>query len=224
MKPFTPSKAAKIIRVLFSNKQDVKRETINASVKKYYEEEVGTENVKYVQAFEKIVTKALMSLKDNKEATNEDKGYWNFGIISDSEIPIDDYIIEPELENLEPRKIYPEKTIGTDDANKTVYVYYYPAYKELAQLKNENYWRCKIGLTDSIDSVFRIQSQVTTEICESPIVPLFIKTKNSSGLETSIHTYLQNRGRKCDDALGNEWYFTNPKELEEIAKLIEDLQ
>ena len=43
MIPLMPSKAASIIRLLFSNKKDVKREIINQNVKSYYEEEVGTE-------------------------------------------------------------------------------------------------------------------------------------------------------------------------------------
>ena len=60
MRPLTPSKAATIIRNIFSDKQDVKREQINNSVKNYYEEEVGTENVMYGQAFDVIITKALI--------------------------------------------------------------------------------------------------------------------------------------------------------------------
>jgi hypothetical protein len=223
MIPLMPSKAASIIRLLFSNKKDVKREIINQNVKSYYEEEVGTENVSYTQSFEKIVTKALGSLKRNGEASNDaGYGYWSFGNISDSELPIEDYTIEAEEETSDPRKIIPGKIIGPKDGTKTVYVYYYPAYKELADLKNEKFWRCKIGLTDSIDPVYRIQSQVTTEICESPVVPFLIRTKNSSGLERSIHTVIENRGRKCDTALGTEWYFTNPEEVEEIVKFIEN--
>jgi hypothetical protein len=223
MRPLTPSKAATIIRNIFSDKQDVKREQINISVKNYYEEEVGTENVMYGQAFDVIITKALGSLKKCGEATNEGGyGYWNFGSISNSELPIEDYIIDQEDGILDPRKIIPGKIIGPEDATKIVYVYFYPAYKELAVLKNEKYWRCKIGRTDSIEPVFRIQSQVTTEICELPIVPFLIRTNNSNGLERSIHTAIENRGRKCDTALGKEWYYTNPEEVEEIVKFIEN--
>lgn len=223
MRPLTPAKAASIIRLIFSNRKDVKREQINLSVKNYYEEEVGIGNGIYGQAFEIIVTKALGSLKKNGEATNEGGyGYWNFENISDTEMPVEDFIIEPNEEYIEPRKIKPLKIIGPDDATKTVYLYYYPAYKELAELKNEKYWRCKIGLTDSIDPVYRIQAQVTTEICEPPVVPFLIRTNNSSGLETSIHTIIENRGRKCVDALGTEWYFTNPEEIEELVRYIEN--
>ena len=82
-----PSKAASIIRLLFSNKKDVKREIINQNVKSNYEEEVGTENVSYTQSFDVIVTKALGSLKRNGEASNDaGYGYWSFGNISDSEL------------------------------------------------------------------------------------------------------------------------------------------
>jgi hypothetical protein len=113
------------------------------------------------------------------------------------------------------------KIVGSTNLMQTVYVYYYPAYKELAELKGEKAWRCKIGRTDSADPIFRIEDQTKTHIQEKPLVPLMIRTSNSYLLEKMIHDFLKFRDMKCRDSIGTEWYNTNPNEVEEIAKLLD---
>lgn len=106
-----------------------------------------------------------------------------------------------------------DKIIG--EGNNAVYVYYYDTYKELAELKDQAYWECKIGRTDR-EPIQRVLNQAGTCHPEYPHIALVINCPNSNVLESALHNTLKLRGRHLPDAPGDEWFITSPDEIEDI--------
>jgi T5orf172 domain len=124
---------------------------------------------------------------------------------------------EEVLNENAPEVSWGERELGT--GARAIYVYYLPAYRHLAELKGADSWPCKIGRTDR-DPFYRILSQLATAFPEPPRIPLILRTDDSQMLETAIHLALVGRGRKIDDAPGDEWFVTNPDEVESVAKYL----
>jgi hypothetical protein len=102
--------------------------------------------------------------------------------------------------------IIPKETIGV--GAELVYVYYDDARRELAELKGNNVWPCKIGFTAGHLSS-RILAQ-TTGMARLPIVGLVIKTDDGRSLERALHIALDQAERRDDEAIGTEWFLTSP--------------
>ena len=100
----------------------------------------------------------------------------------------------------------------------SVYVYYYPTYKAFAELKGESVYRCKVGISRT-EALGRVRSQVTAAP-EVPVVGLVILTDTPKATEKVIHSMLEMRGKRMTDTPGQEWYATNPSEVEKIFELI----
>ena len=111
----------------------------------------------------------------------------------------------------------PERTIGS--GKSSVYLYYYPQYRESAESKGEKVWECKIGRTIDNEAHGRIRGQATG-LPENPKVGLHIKTDKEKKVEGIIHDILKIRGRHIEEAPGREWFLTSPSEVEEIYKSI----
>ena len=133
-------------------------------------------------------------------ATNEDTeyGYWKIS----GEPPIDD---PPE-----------EPTEGC------VYIYYYPSYRELAQLKGEDKWPCKIGRTER-DAEKRIKEQ-GTGMPEHATKEVVIETDDPNSLEQTIRSLLKRKDMHIQDAPGDEWYLINSEIAKKVAEAFEDFQ
>lgn len=95
-----------------------------------------------------------------------------------------------------------------------VYLYYYPSYAELAKLKGESSYRCKIGMTNG-DHQKRFASARRTEEPEKRRIALVIKTDHPADVERLLHASLKLAG-KTADAPGKEWFITNPAEITEL--------
>jgi len=91
----------------------------------------------------------------------------------------------------------------------------------LAQSQGKNRWACKIGRTDR-DPLLRILSQSSTALPETPFIEFVIKTQNSNLLEAAIHSVLQIRNQHLKNSPGYEWFETNPDEVLEIVRYIND--
>ena len=111
----------------------------------------------------------------------------------------------------------PERTIGS--GKSSVYLYYYPQYRESAESKGEKVWECKIGRTIDSEAHGRIRGQATG-LPESPKLGLHIKTDRPKKIEDIIHDILKVRGKHIENAPGTEWFLTSPNEVEEIYKFI----
>jgi DNA-binding XRE family transcriptional regulator len=96
------------------------------------------------------------------------------------------------------------QTVGS--GNESVYVYYFES------LKKDERWPCKIGFAKN--SVEKRIKQQSASMLEAPILGIVIKTKSGGALESFVHSKLKNKRIK---SFGDEWFLTNPKEVEEIA-------
>ena len=110
-----------------------------------------------------------------------------------------------------------DKEIGS--GKKSIYVYYYDNYKELASLKNSKIWECKVGRTD-VDPISRVVGQAGTCYPEMPHIALVIYCDDSNLLEKAIHDVLRLRNRWLIVSTGKEWFLTSPEEVEEIYNSI----
>ena len=110
-------------------------------------------------------------------------------------------------------RILPEE-IGSGES--TVYVYYFPTFKQNAKQEGRDYWECKVGkTTQDVDS--RMKQQ--TGIPEKAVVTE-IKTDDPDQLEKALHAMLKARGRHKEEAPGTEWFITSPREVYEMFCLL----
>ena len=126
--------------------------------------------------------------------------------------------LTPRRKNMIPNSdLASERTIGS--GRSSVYLYYYPQYRERAESKGEKVWECKIGRTIHSEADGRIREQATG-LPESPKIGLHIKTDKHKKIERIIHDILKVRGKHIEEAPGTEWFLTSPSEVEEIYNSI----
>lgn len=143
-----------------------------------------------------VAKKALRELQISEKVERAGvPGFWRFGL-------------HGRLEDA-------ERTVEIGTGTQAVYVYYFPAYRELAMRRGETSWPMKIGRTNGPSQV-RINEQCGTAMPERPIMGLVYRTDQASTGERLLHSTLTTRGRKMDDAPGKEWFLTNLDEVREI--------
>lgn len=113
-----------------------------------------------------------------------------------------------------------DQTMVEGQGSGSVYVYYFPSYKVLADLRNEDRWPVKIGMTAVSHAKIRISEQQGTAMPEEPVVAYVRKIDTPHRLERCIHTLLFYRGQQIDDAPGSEWFKSNPAEVKSIIDWI----
>ena len=162
------------------------------------------EKNEYVSVFKK----ASIMLRENG-MTNLGYGVWKLNYQKKETVV---YQIKSDL-----KKITADEEYG--HGNNAVYMYYYDAYRELAGLKGQMYFPCKIGRTDK-DSLQRIIGQSGTSYPEKPHVALIFYCDNSVYLENAFHNILKIKKRWIKNAPGVEWFNTNVEEIKEIYNSI----
>lgn len=100
---------------------------------------------------------------------------------------------------------------------ESVYVYWFPAAQMISSNLGMNRWPCKVG-SSKVDAFARIHDQCGTSSWETPIIGLVVRTKDSVFMEKWLHHCLKQEARKCKYSRGNEWYYTNPAEIEEMCR------
>ena len=105
-----------------------------------------------------------------------------------------------------------------EEGKGSVYLFYYPTYKDRAEERGDEFWRCKIGKTTN-SAKSRVGGQ-TTGSPEEPIIALEFKTDHPTELEAALHAILKLRGRHVENAGGKEWFMTNPDEVEQIHSFL----
>lgn len=197
----TPNIFKEILVELFDGKQFERQVAIRA-VKEFFVENGGIlENKDYVAVFKK----ASQMLKDYG-MVNRGYGTWaisyneeNVEIVPPSKTVQENYVADKEL----------------GDGQYAVYVYYYSAYRKLAETQGSCIWECKIGRTDR-DPIQRVFNQAGTCYPELPHLALIIRCADSAKLESAVHSILRYKNRWLEDAPGSEWFLTSPDEVEHI--------
>ena len=203
-KSLTPSRAQHLIIELFAG-QTVQKQEIMQVVDETHLERGGQPSR---ARFHHPVTLALCNMKREGWAENPRQGVWFI-----SSRPRDDEKAGDENINAEATNLEPERTIGA--GKDSVYLYYYPSYRRLAELEDEEVWPCKIGKTTR-NAISRITSQTRTALPEYPKVGLVIKTDELRLMETTIQNILKLQGKQKMDAPGTEWFLTSPSEVEQV--------
>lgn len=211
----TPSVMAELIVVFFSGKQFKRKDALKKCIDFHRSNGGILEHDNYVQTIKKALASIL-------KAENKGYGVWYVGSVSEETGIVDETENnndnnQKEAECRDEVRILSDKTIGYGD--QSVYVYYYDAYRKLADLEGKNVWECKIGRTDT-DPIQRIMSQAGTCYPESPHIALLIYCDNSSILETTFHNIFKMRKKWLKNAPGTEWFLTSPEEIENIYSSI----
>lgn len=204
----TPAIFSDLLIQLLDGKQFSRQDAIDAVIK-YHQENGGLLNKpSYVSVFKK----AAQNLKESG-LENIGYGIWKLNHrISSTEVVFSQ---KPSTEIA----FHADLEIGS--GNASVYVYYYDSYRELAGLKGNEKWECKIGRTD-VDPISRIIGQAGTCYPELPHIALIIYCDDSSLLEKALHNILMLKKRWLENSPGKEWYITSPNEIEEIYRSIVD--
>ena len=198
-KSLTPNIARELIQELFAGQTIQKQEIVRIVDETHLERGGLARRAKRHHP----VTMALSKMKRSGQADNPRQGHW---LIPSS--TLDDDNVDSELDNLDT-----ERTIGS--GKQSVYLYYYPAYQHLSELRGEEVWPCKIGKARN-DPISRILSQTRTALPEYPKVGLIIRTDELSLMERTIQNILRLQGKHKQDAPGNEWFITSPSEVESV--------
>lgn len=109
----------------------------------------------------------------------------------------------------------PDETVEFGAGPESVYVYYFPAYRDQAAHLGRDAWPMKIGMTTG-EVPHRVRDQCGTAMPELPVVGLIFRTDNARLAEKMLHTSLESRGRRMADAPGKEWFMTGLAEVREI--------
>lgn len=212
-----PSIMAELIMAFYSGKQLKRKDALKKCIDFHRSNGGILEHDNYISTIKKALGSTL-------KAENKGYGVWYVGSVSDEAGIMDatgNYTDnnQQDAEFRDEVRILSDKIIG--NGNQSVYVYYYDAYRKLAELEGRHVWECKIGRTDT-DPIQRIMAQAGTCYPESPHIALLIYCENSSVLETTFHNILKMRKKWLKNAPGTEWFLTSPEELESIYKSIID--
>ncbi len=218
--PLTPKSAQPIIMNKFSGRVAERQEIVDTIVKIHCDQGGKPPQSQAVG----VVKKALAALKSAGKAENPSLGMWRIGSSPDSsETEAVASVESPQLSDEEeitqrdqPDSPY-EKTVGSGKGS--VYLYYYPAYRQLAELNGESSWPCKVGKSER-DPATRVEAQAATAMPEKPKIALRIQTDKPSELEKAIHKLLVKEGKQMKGAPGSEWFVTSPSEIEEIHAIL----
>lgn len=161
--------------------------------------------------------KALSNLEKVGAAKKAFFAHWTITGEGGTEPEADSGPVASEVDDVE-QSLEVETEIGS--GNHVVYAYFYEAYRELATIKGENRWPVKVGLTKASLEARIAEQASATGIPEAPTVGLAIWTDDASQIEKGLHVMLDQRGRRCHDAGGNEWFMTSPDEIADLYRLL----
>ena len=160
------------------------------------------------------IKKALADMK--KAGLVENPIIGKYRLVENSDIPA-----EKDLEEI----AQDEAEVSTGEGSQAVYGWYLPAYRELADLKGESRFAMKIGKTEQ-DVMKRATTHAGTAP-EQPIIGFLLKDDDAAFWEGQLHSWLTRNGYHRKEAIGDEWFDTNPEELrciyEQIAAAFQPL-
>ncbi len=202
--PLTPSVAALLIQELFSG-QTVERKQIINDVLSTHIERGGRTGAELIPT----IKKALSNLAADGLVSNPANGFWRVsGDTADDAAPAVAEPVEPAT----------RAEVVSGEGEGSVYLYYYEAYRRLAEFEGASRFRCKIGRTVR-DPAVRVGEQ--TGAPEKPTLSRHYKTRDGAALERAIHAILDLANRRCTDTPGKEWFATSPAEVDGIVRAID---
>ena len=209
----SPNKMKKMLVELYDGKRFKRGEAIEKIRKEFIEQGgIIKDNYNMTSCF-KIACKLLQ-----KEGVidNLDYGLWEIKT-SSGEKATEAELPEEQVEVLEESRMVNGNTIQIGEGSGEVYVYYYPAYKELADLKGETTYPCKVGMTEN-GSINRVKDQHGTAMPELPYIGLIIHSNKARALEKTIHDALKYKECQSENSIGEEWFDTSIEMIQDICR------
>ena len=209
--PLTPNIITELARELLKVPIFRRSELIGA-VEQYHSENGGSAPHNLISA----TKKALRNLVDAGllEPTGA-YGYWRW--ITPPEVTVEENgasSLDDETEELD----LTDHTVVEGTGSGSVYVYYFPSYRLLAEFRREERWPVKVGMTSLGGAKIRISDQQGTAMPEQPVVAYVRQSDTPLKLERLVHAVLFYRGRQLDDAPGSEWFTSSPEEVMSIIE------
>jgi|SRR5438132_3635447 len=211
--PLTPGVARHIIEEIFQRQSQWKRADLVAEVQRVHSERGGLAGQQNPFA---VVKKALSNLQDDGLVEKHHYGHWKW-ISTPKESAGQDSTVDGPVESpdydADNDAQVGEKVLGSGP--ESVYLYFNPNDRKLAELEGRSLWECKIGRSSMADSAVRIHSQgAKTALSHEPVVGLVIRTMDSSALEKALHAALRLVDAQVPDSPGVEWFLTSPQQVE----------
>ena len=189
-KPLTQGIARELVIEIFAGETGIRKKDIKQAVDETHTSRGGIPSTNEMHP----VSSALNIMKKQGLANNPIRGMWSI-------------LSNPDVHPNDPFSSDAVRTLGS--GNSSVYLYYYPAYRCLAEYEGKTFWACQIDKTGS---------QVPIAMPEPPEIRLIFKTDDCENLEQTLHNVLKFRGKCITDAPGGKWFLTSPSEVEEIYK------
>lgn len=201
--PLTSGVAAQLIPQIYGAGATVSRATIINEIVDYHTERGGLPPRGSVTS---LVKKGLSDLLKNERVEQVTVGFYRIGhstaTTEGADVPAEE-----------------EQPIEYGEGPETVYVYYFPAYKDQAAYLGNETWPVKVGQTTG-EAPYRVRDQIGTAMPELPLVGLSYRCADSKAMEKAIHATLTNRGKRMLDAPGKEWFNTSLVEIQEIIDFV----
>lgn len=207
--PLTPNVIAELASELMATPMFRRAELISA-VEQHHLENGGAATITNLTSATK---KALRNLVDAGllEATGA-YGYWRWITAPDATVETSVTSDAEETEELD----LTDDTIVEGTGTGSVYVYFFPSYRQLAELRQDERWPIKVGMTSLDNAKIRISEQQGTAMPEQPLVAYVRRSDTPLKLERLVHAVLFYRGQQLDDAPGSEWFSSTPEEVKSI--------
>ena len=212
--PLTPNVIADLAKSLMRNPMFRRQELIE-TVRDYHEANGGGATDSNLVG---SVKKALSVLtRDGLLEQTGAYGLWRWVVSPEPEaLPDLGLDVDEDADDLE----MTDQTMVEGEGSGSVYVYYFPSYKALADLRHEDRWPVKIGMSAVSNARIRISSQQGTAMPEEPVVAYVRKTDTPHRLERCIQSILFYREQQIEDAPGNEWFRSTPHEVKSLVDFI----
>jgi hypothetical protein len=212
----TPGVAKKIIVGLFKSEPRWTTAKLIQKVPEIHSEQGGGGGKDSVK---NVINKALGYLKEDGFIHRKDYGVWEK---TDEDFEAAELEEErPQLTAATEAKIKVGKTLG--EGPESMYVYYHDSDRKLPVVNGDPVWPCKIGESGTSDPVERVITQCGTSRHTLPEIPLVIKSEDSEGIEKLIHRVFRLAGLWIkNEACSDEWFKTNPQQVEACYAAIND--
>jgi hypothetical protein len=209
--PLMPSVARRIMEELFQIKSQWRRADLAAEVERIHLERGG---LRGSQDSQSIAKKALSVLEEDGKVDSPAYGQWRWIPAAVSGGSVDRAETAAPVASVTEREdLIIDKQLG--EGPETVYLYFNPNDKKLAQLEGRDTWECKIGRTATGDPRMRVLEQgVRTALSRTPEIGLVLRTQDANALETALHASLRILEAQVEDSPGSEWFMTSPAHIE----------
>lgn len=192
----TPAVFAHLVAEMFDAGRVFSRADLTAQVADEHERRGGLPARGSVTA---VAKKALQNLLAAGRVESVSQGFWRIAVSDDPDQA-------PDADG---------QPIEVGEGTESVYVYYFPAYRDQAAHLGRSDWPMKIGMTAG-EVAPRLRDQCGTAMPERPVVGMIYRTDSSRVAERLLHSSLETRGRRMTDAPGKEWFMTSLAEVKEI--------